>query len=85
MKTFVDFAITLLNRDHFSQNQTFVTKAAKFTSDAKSKPTIFPFEILVSKVFFRENCDFIRLVVQGPQSQTRLFNLPILRTKMTIF
>ena len=42
MKTFMDFAITLLNRDHFSQNQTFVTKAAKFTSDAKSKPTIFP-------------------------------------------
>ena len=40
MKVAVDFAITLLNRDHFSENQTFATKGVKFTSDAKSKISI---------------------------------------------
>ena len=37
MKTFVDFTITLLNLDHFTQNQSFNTKNAKFTPDDKSK------------------------------------------------
>ncbi len=37
MKVVVDFAITLLNRDHFSENQTYSAKSVKFTSDAKSE------------------------------------------------
>ena len=37
MKVFVDFSINLLNRVHFSQNQIYTAKGAKFTTDAKGK------------------------------------------------
>ena len=37
MKTFIDFTITLLNRVHFSENQTFSAKAVKFNTEAKSE------------------------------------------------
>lgn len=40
MKTFVDFTITLLNRVHFSENQSFSAKAAKFTTEARGKQTL---------------------------------------------
>ena len=36
MKVFVDFTITLLNRDHYSENKTFSAKNIKYTGDAKS-------------------------------------------------
>ena len=36
MKVFIDFSITLLNRSHYSDNQTFSAKNIKYTSDAKS-------------------------------------------------
>jgi hypothetical protein len=36
VKVILDFAITLLNRDHFSLNQSYTAKTIKFTSDAKS-------------------------------------------------
>ena len=37
MKVLVDFSVTLLNRAHFSQNQSYSAKTVKFTSDAKGK------------------------------------------------
>ena len=35
MRVFLDFSITLLNREHFTDNQTFTTQKAKFTKDAQ--------------------------------------------------
>jgi hypothetical protein len=37
MKVLLDFSITLLNREHFSDNQTFTAQKAKFTRDAPCK------------------------------------------------
>ena len=39
MKVFVDFSITLLNRDHYSENISFLAKNIKYTGDAKSMYT----------------------------------------------
>lgn len=40
MKVQVDFAVTLLNRDHFTLNQSFAKKAAKFTQDTQGKAAL---------------------------------------------
>ena len=45
MKVFVDFSITLLNRDHFSENQMFSAKNIKYTQEAKSKSASCPFGV----------------------------------------
>ena len=37
MKVIVDLSLTLLNRDHFSQNINFSRKKVKFNMDAKGK------------------------------------------------
>ena len=46
MKTLVDFSITILNRDHFSQNQTYHSNAVKFTPDSRSKYIILIYLII---------------------------------------
>ncbi len=50
MRVGLDFSATLLNRDHFSENQTFARKGAKFTKEAPgqiSLPEIFLFLLLL--------------------------------------
>ena len=49
MKTLVDISFTLLNRDHFSLNESFATKNAKFTSDAKSNLKFQTFEHFIKQ------------------------------------
>jgi hypothetical protein len=40
MKVAVDFGMTLLNRDHFTENQTFSRKNVKFNWDTKGKKRV---------------------------------------------
>ena len=52
MRVFVDFSITLLNREHFTENQTFATQKAKFTRDAQCKSSHPPHNDTFSCVSF---------------------------------
>ncbi|KAF4520320.1 hypothetical protein B566_EDAN004380 [Ephemera danica] len=60
MRVYVDFAFTLLNRDHFSVNESFSGKQVKFTCDcpAQGNRNYIPVTDLRSRNFTDENGEF---------------------------
>ena len=68
MKVFVDFSFTLLNREHFSANETFSGKHVKFSYDcpAQGNRRYVPVADLYSRSFADRNGEFqLELTMNG--------------------
>ncbi|MCL4163278.1 UNVERIFIED_CONTAM: hypothetical protein GTU68_030895 [Idotea baltica] len=60
MRVYIDFTFTLLNREHFSVNESFTGKQVKFTFDspAQGKRKLINMDDLYSRNFTDENGEF---------------------------
>ncbi|KAK8379270.1 hypothetical protein O3P69_019257 [Scylla paramamosain] len=60
MRVYIDFTFTLLNREHFSENEAFTGKQVKFTFDspAQGNRRLINMEDLYSRKFTDENGEF---------------------------
>ncbi|XP_023216783.1 uncharacterized protein LOC111619310 [Centruroides sculpturatus] len=66
-KCYVDFSFTLLNREHFSKNETFVERQCKFSTDHAAHGTgkWLPMGDLRSRKFTDENMEFLMELTIG--------------------
>lgn len=71
LRVYIDFAFTLLNREHFSANETFSGRQIKFTFDspAQGNRRYIPVDDLYDRNFTDANGEFqLELTVSNPRT-----------------
>ena len=56
-----DYSFTMVNKEHFTKNETYIEKACEFTSDSdtKGRKTFVPLGDLVNRTFMQVNGEFL--------------------------
>ncbi|KAK3085279.1 hypothetical protein FSP39_000966 [Pinctada imbricata] len=56
-----DYSFTMVNKEHFTKNETYIEKGCEFTSesDTKGRKTFVPYEDLINRTFMQVHGDFL--------------------------